>query len=393
MKDNVKYLNYYTVSMNMLFCIPIIIPYYADYIGLSFQDFLIAEAVFAALIVILEVPSGWLSDVWKRKNVLILAVVIYIIGSILLILANDLTDAIIAQATFGIAVSLFSGTNSAFLYDTLLAQKRENQFSKLEGKRMGLGLYSLAFACILGGFMYEVHPTLPFYAELFVLIPAIYFAYKMVEPPRVKSAVTVHPLKDMRDTMIYALHGNKEIAFIILFAAILFNGTKLIMWSQQPYYMALEIPEFYFGILFAVGALLGGFSSQMAHRLETHISNIRMLFIIFLCAIAVCMLSGFLMNWVGIALLMLGGSCLFGLANPRVDNAINMRVGSERRATILSTKNLLVQLLFIPSSLILGYFVSHHSIGVGLYSIIGWLMLGGLCIALWEVMKARTTIS
>ena len=92
---------------------------------------------------------------------------------------------------------------------------------------------------------------------------------------------------------------------------------------------------------------------------------------------------------IGIILLMLGGSCLFGLANPRVNDAINMRVSSERRATILSTKNLLVQLFFIPSSLLIGWVNEAYSISHVFFAVIGWLMLGGVCLALWEYYKIK----
>jgi len=389
MRSNISLLNLYTICMNMLFCIPILIPYFEDHIGLSFQDFLIAEACFAATVVALEVPSGWISDVWKRKHVLMLSSVIYFIGLVYFALANSFLDAVLAQSIIGVGVSLFSGTNTALLYDSLLAEEREDEFSKFEGRRMGIGLYSFAAASIIGGFLYEINPRFPFYLEAVMALPAILFAYMMVEPPRVKSAVTTNPLKDMLSTMRYALHGQTEIAFIIIFAAVLFSGTKLIMWSQQPYYMELEIPEFYFGILIAVGALLGGLSCQLGHHIDGRISNIRMLFVILLIAVAICFVAGMYLHYLGVFLLMFGGSCLFGLANPRVDNAINQRIGSERRATILSTKNLLWQLFFIPSSLLIGWLIDNGNISSGLYGIIGWLMLGGLCIALWEFFKHK----
>ena len=389
MMRNIKLLKYYTISMNFLPCIAVLIPYYSQHIGLSFQDFLYAEAIFAAVVFALEVPSGWISDVWKRKSVLMLAAAIFISGFGLLIFADSFLDAAFAQAWLGIAVSLFSGTNSALLYDSLLAEGREKEFSKQEGRRVGIGLYSFAISSILGGILYEINPQLPIYITVLAGLPAILSAYLMVEPPRVKSAITVHPIKDMLVTMRYALHGHTEIAFIIIFAAILFSSTKLIMWMQQPYYMALNIPEFYFGILMAVGAILGGVSSQLGHHIDGHISNIKLLFIVFLSAIAICFLSGFFMSYVGVALLMLGGSCLFGMSNPRIDNAINSRIDSSRRATILSTKNLLVQLFFIPSSLIIGILIDKGGISFGLYGIIGWLMLGGFCIAAWEFYKHK----
>ncbi len=389
MYQNVRLLNYYTISMNFLCCIAVLIPYYSNHIGLSFQQFLISEAIFASVVFALEVPSGWISDVWKRKHVLVTAACIYVFGFTALLLADRFLTVILAQAYLGVAVSLASGTNTAMLYDSLLSINREAEFTKLEGRRVGLRFYSFAVSSILGGILYEINPQLPFIITVLACIPAVFFATMLIESPRAMSTNDKNPVRDMFDTMKYALHGHKEIAFIIIFAAVLASSTKLIMWSQQPYYMALEVPEFYFGFLIAIGAMLGGTCSQFSYLFQGRVSNIRMLFFIFLAAIAICFFAGFFVSYAGIILLMFGGSCLYGLANPRVDNAINQRVSSERRATILSTKNLLAQLFFIPASLLIGYLSTQNGIGDALFGIVGWLMLGGLCIALWELYKMK----
>jgi hypothetical protein len=69
---------------------------------------------------------------------------------------------------------------------------------------------------------------------------------------------------------------------------------------------------------------------------------------------------------------------------PRINTAINSRVGPERRATILSTASLMVHLLFIPSSLIVGAVSDHGGIGAGLAWMAGQLLvLGAVGLWLW----------
>lgn len=386
-QKNIRLLDLYTASLNMLFCLPVIIPYYRDRIGLSFQDFLIGEAVFAAIVVALEVPSGWLSDVWRRKNVLVLSAVLYMAGMGLLLAARDLATAVFAQSVLGVAVSLFSGTNSALLYDSLLAESREKEYSRLEGRRQGYGFYVLALASLFGGFLYEIHPDLPVILSAAAAAPAILCACLMLEPPRCKSAIEHHPLADMAFTLRYALHGHAEIAFIIFFSAILFSATKLMMWTQQPYYMELSVPELYFGILMAMGYALAGISSHLAHRLDRKISNIRALAFAVIAGIAICAASAQGPGWHGVALLIFGGSFLYGLTLPRVNDAINKRVGSERRAAILSTVSMLYQLFFIPLSFLIGYLTVQNGISGGLYGIAGWLLLAGLTITAWAFVR------
>src|SRR5688572_14890534 len=153
---NIRLLELHSVFLNALFCVPVLIPFYRDEIGLSFRDFLIGESVFAAVLILLEVPSGWLSDIWKRKHVLALSSVFWIVGLSILLLAENLLHAVLAQGIIGVSVSLFSGTNSAMLYDTLLAEGRTEEYSRLEGRRQGVGLYTVALTGIGGGFLYDL---------------------------------------------------------------------------------------------------------------------------------------------------------------------------------------------------------------------------------------------
>ncbi len=389
MRHNISLLEGYNILLNAIFIMPVFIPFYRDHIGLDFQDFLIGETVFAGVVVALEVPSGWISDIWKRKNVMILSCLFWIMGFGILVIAGNLAVTIMAQAIIGVAVSLSSGTNTALLYDTLAAQGREAEYSRLEGRRTALLLYSIALSSIAGGFMYTLHPLLPLLATVAMAFPALLCCILLTEPPRCKSAVQGHPIKDMAITLQYALHGHKEIAFIIIFAGLLFSGTKLIMWSQQPYYMALSMPEYIFGFFLAGGFMLGGLSSHLAHRLDGKISNLRALSFCLMIALCVCIASAAQIGIHGIALLMIGGTGIYGIAMPRVNNAINTRIASDRRATVLSTLNLLRELLFIPLGLIVGWAAGAHGIDHALMAVAGWLAMAGIFIAAWAWMKTR----
>ena len=58
---NIRLIYTHGILTSMLFLLPVVVPYYNS-IGLSFRDFLIGEAVFSAVVLLAEVPSGWISD-------------------------------------------------------------------------------------------------------------------------------------------------------------------------------------------------------------------------------------------------------------------------------------------------------------------------------------------
>lgn len=91
---NARLLEIYTVLSYAGLIIPVLVPYYRDKMGLSFQDFLIGEACFAATVVLLEIPSGWISDVWRRTHVMRLGAFAGLVGYTLLLVGDNLWWAI-----------------------------------------------------------------------------------------------------------------------------------------------------------------------------------------------------------------------------------------------------------------------------------------------------------
>ena len=384
---NIRLLEAHAVCINMAFIIPVIVPFYRDRMGLGFDDFLIGEAAFAITVVLLEVPSGWLSDVWKRSHVLLAGTLVELVGYALMLVADNLLMAMLAQSVIGVGISLLSGTNTALLYDSLLSEGRAAEYRRHEGRRMGLGLYSVAAASVMGGFIYAVDVRLPVILTLVTLAMGAVCCLLMMEPDRYRQAVEKHPVADMIATARYALAGHAEVGLIILFAAVMFSATKVVMWAQQPYYAALGLKEEAYGLLMAAGFTLGGMSSHFAHLLDGRVSSLKALMALWLVAVACCVLASLSVSWAGVCLLMLAGTCLYGMAAPRVSEAINKNVGSERRATILSTQSLITSLAFIPLSLGMGHVAENHGVNTMLVAMAGWLSMAGLALILWCLRK------
>lgn len=380
---NIRLVELHALCMNMCFVIPVIVPYYRDRMQLGFDDFLLGEAAFAATVVLLEVPSGWLSDIWKRRSVMLLSSLVLLMGYTLLLLADNLWMAVASQSLIGVGISLLSGTNTALLYDSLLSAGREGEYRRLEGRRMGLGLYSVAAASIAGGWLYGVHPQLPVALSLLTMVAGVMVAAMLEEPERHRRPAEKHPVADMIDTARYALSGHAEVGLIILFAAVMFSATKVIMWAQQPYYMAMGLHENTYGLLMAAGFVLGGMSSHCNHLFDGRISGIRALGCVWALAVVCCIGASLHIGWSGVGLLMLAGTCLYGVAAPRVSEAINRAVGSDRRATILSTQGLLTSLAFIPLSMGMGRVENLHGVDAMLVGISVWLSVAGVCLAGW----------
>lgn len=372
-----------------IFFLPVLILYYQDEIGLTFKDFMMIEAIFCATIIAMEIPSGWMSDIWSRKHTLAGGLFFTASGFAWLFIADSFGDAVFGEILTGIGVSLISGTNSAMLYDSLLQDGRQEDYRRLEGLRHGCSLYALAFASLAGGLLYQVSHDLPVMLTVIAQTMGMICALLMVEPVREYKEAEKHPVADMLDTMKFALHGHKEIAGIIFFAMVIFTSTKIMLWVQQPYYQLLELPEVWYGVFTATGFLLGGLGGHLGHMLDGHVRNRTMFLFMLVTVVGSCLTAG-LVKSVAVVPLLLIGSVMWGFGWPRVQSAINMRVSSERRATILSTASLMISLAFIPIGPVMGLMTDVWGIQQGLLAL-GLFILagGGLSLTLFVVTARR----
>lgn len=381
---NIKLIYASQICLGAIFTLPVFLLYYHDKMGLTFQDFLLGEALFAIVILCLEVPTGWLSDKWSRKGTLISGFLFLILGYTLLLYANSFWDAMLAQATLGVAVALASGTNSALVYDTLLETGNEDQFSRIEGKKFALGMYSTVIASLTGGVLYTTNIHLPLIFDIITLAIGLICLCFVTEPSRHKQIEPKHPIKDMMETIHFTVKGHIDIAGIVMVVAILFTATKLITWGQQDYFRYIELDPVWFGVIVGIGCLFGGLGGQFGHIIEARFRDKHILMGLWVVLMGILFIVGYITTIYALPLLIVGAT-IYGFANPRVQSAINKRVGSERRAAILSTANMMVNLLFIPLSLIAGWITKTYHIGITFMVLSVWLLIsGGFAFSLWS---------
>lgn len=364
------------VCQSAIFFLPVLIPFYQAEIGLGFKDFMIIEAIFCATVILMEIPSGWLSDLWSRKNTMTAGLAFTFMGFAQLLFADNFMEAALSEIFVGTGVSLISGTNSAIIYDSLLQDGRQDEGRRLEGLRHGSALYSLAFACFVGGLLYQIDHHLPVILTVVAQLIGMICGFLLIEPVRDYREAEKHPVADMLDTMKFALHGHKEIAGIILFATIVFMATKIMLWVQQPYYQLLALPEIWYGVFTALGFLLGGLGGHLGHMFDGHVRNRTMFLFMLVAVVGACLIAGTVKS-IGVIPLLLVGSVMWGFGWPRVQSAINIRVSSERRATILSTAGLMINLAFIPVGSAMGLLADIWGIQDALLALGLFILVGG----------------
>ena len=122
--NNIRMFIAFRVFFNARFYYPVFTILFLDF-GLTISQFAILNAVWAGTIVLMEVPSGALADIWGRRNLLILSSLLMIVELLLLCIVPlghpTLLFAIflVNRVLSGTAEAAASGADEAIAFDSL----------------------------------------------------------------------------------------------------------------------------------------------------------------------------------------------------------------------------------------------------------------------------------
>ncbi len=345
--------------------------------GFTMQQFFLIEAAFAITVLLTEVPTGIFSDKKGRKNSLILGSIIGIPVIPIVIFSDSFIIVLIAMSVAGISFSFVSGTDIAILYDTLKALKRENEFKKILGKLNWYVSLSMALAAIIGGFLAQMNLSYGWWAFFIAGLFAFFIRITLKEPPLFKeSREKISYLLHLRKSFEQAFKGKAR--YFVLYASIIWIFFFTGFWLWQPYLKLIGVPLFIFGFIYMGGYLISGFVSKQAYKIENKIGmRNSLLFIPFLLGLSFILESQFIFIFAFLFIFLQEISR--GYFSPLLEDYINSRISSSKRATVLSIKNMLSSILFVIFSLSIGYFVD-------IFSLITALLVMGIIVIILSII-------
>lgn len=365
---------------------PILYLFYKDN-GLGTRDLFLLKAVYSFAIVVLEVPSGYLGDVWGRKASLVLGSLLGFAGFALYCISSGFWAFLCCEIILGIGQSFISGSDSALLYDSLQAAGKQKRYLKYEGRIVSAGNFAEAVAAPLGVLIAMASLRMPFFFQTAVAFAAIPAAMTLVEPAREKMKGHTS-FRQILNIVRYAVRDDKNLRCAILYSSIMGTATLTMAWFVQPYFVYIELPLVFFGILIPALNLLTGFVSIHAWRAEHLIGREGVM-----VTIAVGIALGYLLMGISggtaglVFLFMFYG--IRGIATPVLRNQINEITPSDIRATVLSVRNLIIRLAFALLGPLLGWQADRTGVPDAL--VLGGLffLASGLLTAFWLIRQSR----
>ena len=353
---------------------PIIVLFYEEH-GLGLQDVFVLKSVYSIVAVTLEIPSGYLADVWGRKKCLISGCSLFFIGVSVYALTSSFTAFLCAEILLGIGQTLVNGADSALLYDTTLYYKKEDQYLKYEGLITMIGNFAEALAGIFGGLLAVYSLRLPFYAQVgvaFIGIPAALSLHEFNMKGKVQS-----PIAEIIRIIKYSLFTNRKLCCNIMYSGIIGAATLTMAWFVQPVLIFLDTPTSWFGIIWTVLNLTVGIAALYSDKIEKVMGMNKMNMMILICIAGGYLALAYNLTYYGLIILLLF-YIVRGFATPVLKGYINQLTFSEMRATVLSIRNFVIRLMFAGAAPFVGWLNDVYSLKVALLTSAAIILIPGL---------------
>jgi len=351
-RSNIRKLYAFSFLQMTLFPMAIITLFWKDHIGLSLTQILLLQGILSVVMVLMEYPSGYISDRIGYRVSLTLAALLGMVGWGIYTVATTFTHVMAAEILLGISLAFISGSDSALLYETLKAEGSEQHYARHQGRMSSFAQGGEALGALFAGVIYAYAPILPFILQVGVWLLALLLTRTMTEPTRIITAPVSH-LSEALQSARYAFVENKGLRYTILINSVLGIASFYPVWLIQPYMQHAGVPLTWFGPVWCGANLTVAFFSLTSHRIHDFLGD-RSMVVLFLVLVVT--------GYVGLGTI--GGvwgflfyyllTSMRGMRGPMMLNITQKECPSANRAGILSLQSLCFRLLFVCTGPLVG---------------------------------------
>lgn len=367
------------------FPIPTIVLFYENY-GLNIEQIVLLKTILSLSVLVLEVPSGYLADLWGRKACLVVGSGVWIVSWLIYCTGTSFNEFAIAEILAGVAGSLISGANNALGFDTLLQLGREKYYQVWSGKLGAIAGISEAVCGIIGAAIASINLVFPFYLQTVCLVIYFALALTLVEPKQQQPLAKSQQLSQIKNIIVDVIN-RPRLRWLILLSSTFSSASFLIVWLSQDYLKQLNIPIQSFGWAWAIFHLGMSLASVNSHHLQ-RILGIKQatVLLVFTLSLSYISLGNINQTWAIIFIMLI--YLVRGFCSPLILNAINQQIASSARATILSINSLVFRIAFAIIAPIIGAIASRYNLFTGL-TVAGCLFLTLGCTFWWQLNQAK----
>lgn len=219
--------------------LPIFFLYFIERVSLNEAILLGSASYFTVFL--LEVPSGYFSDRYGRRPILVFAALMATMACALFLMANSFFLLLLAQVLLASRIAFQSGSDSALLYDSLCCLGRESEYTQHEIVAQKWSMLFLASSCLIGGALATIDLRLPYFIGLIASVVALILCLKFTEPPAQNASKEAGVVAQIRLTVWYFNHP--LLRWLLLFFMLSYSLEHIPYEFYQPYLKLLSVSE------------------------------------------------------------------------------------------------------------------------------------------------------
>ena len=357
MERNLRLLNWWWWSRWFWLGEGIWVVYLLEEHGITIGQVLLFEAVWAATVLLIEVPSGILADRFGRKPILLVAGLVSVAGFLFFGLGAGLL-VLVAYASFGIADASYSGADSALLYDTLEPLGRTDEFEPRLGRLNGLLMAAFAGMTVVGSLMVRwTSLSFPIVLSAALTLPSLLIMWRTTEPPRRGGHAGIRAIGGRA---LARLASTRSMWSVVALQTVAIMSIILMATLQQPVLLRHGAPVWSLGAFIAVQMLVGAGGSWIAGPVGERL-GLRTLFLLVPLASALSLLTG-ASDQAWTYAIFIFPAAGFHLVFPHTNGFLARRVSERERATVISLASMVSSATSVAVTPLLGLLVDRRGL-------------------------------
>ena len=277
-RGNVTKLGLAYFFATLYFYIPVS-PLYLQSKGLNFVQINSLWGIIVGTMFLTEVPTGVVADRIGRKRSINIAFALQVVGEVVFIFSGSYWLFALAAVVGGLGFAFSSGAVEALVYDSLKAERREEEMSKAMGFIAAAQRSANLIAFAIGGLLIIDLTQERFVLAIIVTASAVFIGW-LISLTLHESPSAALPedrgssLQLVRDGL-KLLRDDRRFRRLVLLALVSVPFIDYLLNLYPPRFVALGVPSVWLGLALALASALSILGARYAYWIEARLGTRR----------------------------------------------------------------------------------------------------------------------
>ena len=343
-------------------------------------------AAYAAVVPLLEVPSGILADRWSRRWVMILGCIALMASSLIGGLSHNVITYVIGAMILGVYFAFSSGTVDSIVYDAVVEETGSNElYEKWIGRIRAVESAAFVLSALTGGVLAQYTSSRFTYFATIPLVGLAIIGFLRFDEPRLHQAAERVNLRSHVALTFRTMITSRPVLRVLLLAATAGLLSSAVFEFGPLWLVALAAPAVLYGPYWAALVSTLGIGGLLTGKLR--LERWLMLAILIILSLA----ASVLLTWTRSLAVVVVAQVLLGLVLAIVgihaSRLLHDAVPSSIRAGVSSGAGTLTWMLFLPFSLVFGWVAREEGVNSS-----GFMLAGAVVVlAILLIISVRAT--